>query len=90
MPRSRRCYEVGAADEENFQESRPHEETSAAKDDEEYNSPTSKRKFSDLKKDDTYLTKLTEESKQNNHGKVKQASKKTNSFHEELLNLQRE
>ena len=29
-----------------------------------------------------------EESKQNNHEKVKQASRKAKSFHEELLNLQ--
>ena len=74
-------YEAGAVDEENFQESPPHEETSAAKDDEEYNSPTSKRNFSDFEENDTYLT---------DHGKVKQASKKAKSFHEELLNLQRE
>ena len=72
--------EVGVAHEETFQESPNQEETSAAKDDEEYNSPTNERKFSDFEVDDTYLTELTGEPKQSNHGKVKQASKKRNPF----------
>ena len=80
--------EAGVADEEILQESPPHKETSVAKNHEEYNSPANKRKFSDFEEDDIYLTELTEESKQNNHEKVKQASKKAKSFHEELLNLQ--
>ena len=80
--------EVGVADEEILQESPPHKETSVAKNHEEYNSPANKRKFSDFAEDDIYLTELTEESKQNNHEKVKQASRKAKSFHEELLNLQ--
>lgn len=72
--------EVGAAHEEIFQESPNQEETSAAKEDEEYNSPTNKGTFSDFEVDDTYLTELTGEPKQSNHGKVKQASKKRNLF----------
>ena len=47
-------WKVGAADEEIFQESPLHEETSTAQDHEEYNSPTNKRKCSDFEGDDTY------------------------------------
>ena len=82
--------EAGAADEEIFQESPPHKETPAAKYDEECNSATNKRKFSDFEEDNTYLTELMGESKHNNHRKVKHASKKVKSFHYELLNLQQE
>ena len=51
-------YEDGTADEENFQESPSQEEASAAQDDEEYNSLTSKRKFSDFEEDGTYLSEI--------------------------------
>ena len=68
--------EAGAADKEVFQESPPHQETSAPKDDEEYNSPTNKRNFSDFEEGDAYSTEMTEESKQGNRGKVTQASKR--------------
>ena len=46
--------------------------------------------MSDFLEGDTYLTELREESKQHSYRKVKQASKKAKSFHEELLNLQRD
>ena len=61
-----------------FQESPPHEETSAAEDDEEYNSSMNKIKFPDFEEDEDKID-LTEESNQNNHEKVKQASKRVNS-----------
>ena len=85
-----------------FQESPPHEETSAAKDDEEYNSPMNKIKFPDFEEGEDKID-LMEESNQNNHEKVKQASKRVNSdkdvrnvgkrqadFHREILEKQLE
>ena len=61
-----------------FQESPTQEETSAAEDDEEYNSPMNKIKFPDFEEDEDKID-LMEESNQNNHEKVKQVSKKVNS-----------
>ena len=61
-----------------FQESPTQEETSAAEDDEEYNSPMNKIKFPDFEEDEDKID-LMEESNQNNHEKVKQVSKRVNS-----------